>query len=81
MAFTTGSPAFSLFVYVLSLLPDWSYFRTKNIFYVPNVPSTEESYIKYHVSQGPSRQPSVALTVSLTGAISMLVTQKIKAFD
>lgn len=42
MAFTTWSPAFSLFVYGLSLLADWSYFRRKNILYLPNVPYTKE---------------------------------------
>lgn len=30
------------FVFVLSLLPDWSYFRARNIFYLPNVPYTDE---------------------------------------
>lgn len=39
--FTTCSPA-SGFVFILSLLPDWSYFRARNIFYLPNVPYTDE---------------------------------------
>lgn len=66
MAFTTCSPAFSLFVYVLLLLPDWSYFRIRNILYLPNVPYTKEQYIKIPLESRPPREPSIALADKYT---------------